>query len=691
MRVLAAAVTLVALAFPATAWGEASLVTRELSVGGQRTLAASAAPERFNMVGLHWKGSGTVRFRVRSGSRWSAWREAEAQTLDLPDRGTDEWRRMGGWRIGNPLWTGESDRLEVRVRGQVSRLRAHYVWSPQEISLERSLQMAGSPSIITRRAWGANEGIRRDNPVIARTLSTAILHHTAGAEPASPAQSAAIVRGIYLYHVRGNGWDDIGYNFLVDRFGQIFEGRYGGVERNVVGAHSQGFNTGSFGVSLIGNYERRQPTAAARSAIMRLLSWRLDVAHVDPVSNTPVVSGGNPKFRPGFAVWLRAVSGHRDTGYTSCPGLIYGQLRAIASGAAGLGLPKLYTPEVEGGLGRFVSFSARLSAPLPWTVTITDSAGRTVATGTGFGSRIQWTWDARLAPRGSYRYRMGAGPSVRPATGIVVGSSGGALVMDRVLATPAGFTPNGDGFTDTTTVSYRLSAPASVTAMLQTELGLDIAPLFSGSRPAGLQSFKWDGAGYPDGRYRIALTARGAGGRTVTGVTNVAISRTLAGLGVAPAAISPNGDGRLDTATISFRLSVPASARVVIRQGVLELATVFDGLLPAGAQVFVWPGGVRDGDYEIALTLTDATGPFTQALSVRVDRVAPRLARVSKRPLRVSLSERARVTFVADGVATTIFRRKAGVFRVNLAPRAKRLVASAQDAAGNTGPWIRLR
>jgi N-acetylmuramoyl-L-alanine amidase len=690
MRVLAAAATLVALAFPATAWGEATLVTRELPVGGQRTLSASAAPERFNLVGLHWKGTGTVRFRVRRGTGWSAWREAEAGTLDLPDRGTDEWRRMRGWRIGNPLWTGESDRLEVRVRGRVSRLRAHYVWSPEEVSLERSLQMTGSPRIITRSAWGANEGIRRDNPVIAKTLTTAIVHHTAGAEPASPAQSAAIVRGVYLYHVRGNGWDDIGYNFLVDRFGQVFEGRYGGVERNVVGAHSQGFNTGSVGISLLGNYERRQPTAAARSAITRLLSWRLDVAHVDPLSNAPVVSGGNPKYRSGFAVWLRAVSGHRDTGYTSCPGLIHGQLRAIASGAAGLGLPKLYTPEVEGGLGQFVSFSARLSAPLPWTVAITDASGRAVATGTGFGSRIQWTWDARLAPRGSYRYRMGAGPNLRPATGII-GSPAAGLRVEGLRAAPAAFTPNGDGLTDATTVSYRLSAPAAVTAMLQSEQGLDIAPLFSGSRPAGPHTFTWDGAGYPDGRYRIALTARGAGGRTVTGAANVSISRTLAGFGVAPAAISPNGDGRLDTTTVSFRLAVPALARVVVRQGVAELATVFDGSLPAGPQAFIWPGGIRDGDYEVALTHTDATGPFTQALPVRVDRVAPRLTRVTKRPLRVSLSERARVTFVADDVATTIFRRKAGVFRVNLAPRAKRLVAFAQDAAGNTGLRIRLR
>ena len=107
---------------------------------------------------------------------------------------------------------------------------------------ERSLQLAGTPKIILRKTWGANERIRRDDPDYASTLATAVVHHTAGASP-RPAQSAAIVRGIQAYHVLGNGWDDIGYNFLVDRFGQVFEGRYGGIERNVIGAHAQGFNS----------------------------------------------------------------------------------------------------------------------------------------------------------------------------------------------------------------------------------------------------------------------------------------------------------------------------------------------------------------------------------------------------------------------------------------------------------------
>src|SRR5215211_281994 len=155
MKGALAAVT-VALAFPATAWGEATLVTRDLPVGGARTLAASAPATRFNLVGLHWRGPGRVYFRTRAQHGWGGWHEADAEPEDLPDRGTAEARRMRGWRIGNPWWTGTAERIQVRTRGRVERVRAHFVWSPEEPMLERSLQIAGSPKIILRRSWGAH-------------------------------------------------------------------------------------------------------------------------------------------------------------------------------------------------------------------------------------------------------------------------------------------------------------------------------------------------------------------------------------------------------------------------------------------------------------------------------------------------------------------------------------------------------
>jgi N-acetylmuramoyl-L-alanine amidase len=690
MKMLAAVT--VALAFPATAWGEATLVTRELPVNGVRSLAATGSPTRFNMLGLHWRGPGRVLFRVHGSKGWRAWREADAETTDLPDRGTDEARRMAAWRLGSPWWTGAADRVQVRTRGRVQRVRAHFVWSPEEPMLDQSLQAAGSPKIILRKAWGANERIRRANPGYAPALLNAIVHHTAGAAGSSPAQSAAIVRGIQVYHVQGNGWNDIGYNFLVDRFGQVFEGRYGGIERNVIGAHAQGFNTGSVGISVLGNYDSAALSPAAREAVSRVIAWRLDVAHVHPLSRITSISSGNARFRKGLPVWLRAVSGHRDTGFTSCPGKsVHGQLGAIARRASAIGLPKLYAPVIEGSLGGLVSFSAQLSASLPWNVTIFDATRRPVAVGTGLGTTIQWTWDARFAAPGSYTYRISAGPSLRPATG-ALGTPATALALDAVRATPSGFTPNGDGLTDIARVSYRLSVSATVTVDLQAEDGTPLGRLFAGSKPPGRHVFNWDGGAYPDGRYRVVVTARGRAGKQVTATTPVVLSRTLSGYAVTPTALSPNGDGVNDSASISFNLALPALASLQVLRGTAELASLLAGDLFAGPQAAVWEGRARDGEYRLRLTITDASGPVAQEFKVRVDRIAPTLKRVKKRgPLRVTLSEPARVTFVADGVTLTVRRPTAGIFRVVLGRPFESLEAFAEDAAGNVSGRLRLR
>ena len=685
-------VAIAALAFPASAWGEATLVSRDLPIGGMRSLAAAPAPERFNMLGLHWRGSGRVLFRVRGERGWSGWHQADAESEDLPDRGTDEARRMRGWRIGNPWWTGTAERVQVRTRGSVNRVRAHFVWSPEAPMFERSLQLAGTPKIILRTTWGANERIRRDDPDYASTLATAVVHHTAGASPASPAQSAAIVRGIQTYHVLGNGWDDIGYNFLVDRFGQVFEGRYGGIERNVVGAHAQGFNSGSVGIAVIGNYGRGAPSTAARDALTRLISWRLDVVHVHPLSRTSLISSGNPKFRKGLPVWMRAISGHSDTGYTSCPGAgLYGQLGTIRQRASTVGLPKLYSPVVEGSLGGLISFSARLSSSLPWSVTIFDAAQQPIAVGTGLSQDVRWTWDARFVPPGSYTYSISAGPKVRPATG-ALGSPTGTLTLEAVRAEPAGFTPNGDGLTDVTRIGYRLGAAATVTVDLRAEDGTPLAQLQTSSKPAGNHIVAWGGAGYPDGRYLIVVTARGRNGRQLTATTPVVLSRTLSGYAVTPTALSPNGDGKNDSATIAFNLSLPAMAWLQVLRGDAQLASLIAGEAPAGPQAAVWEGRARDGEYRLRLTITDVTGPVAQEFKVRIDRIAPVLKRVTKRgPLRVSLSEPARVTFVADGVPLTIRRPKAGIFRVVLARPFTRLEAFAEDSAANVSRRLRLR
>ena len=107
---------------------------------------------------------------------------------------------------------------------------------------------------MTRAQWGADEAYRSGPPSYG-VVRCAFVHHTVNANTYTRAQAPALVRGIYYYHTQVNGWRDIGYNFLIDRFGTIYEGRYGGVAKAVIGAQVLGFNAMSTGVALIGTFE----------------------------------------------------------------------------------------------------------------------------------------------------------------------------------------------------------------------------------------------------------------------------------------------------------------------------------------------------------------------------------------------------------------------------------------------------
>jgi hypothetical protein len=522
-RLVAAA--LVALAAPGTARAaEATLVTRELALVETRTLAV-AAPQRFDLVGLQWRGPGSISFRTRGAAgRWSAWRDAAPEAEDLPNPGTREAAARQGWRLGNPYWTGPSTAIQVRRRGRVERLRAHFVRSAEERVPLRTVAVTNAPAIVPRLSWSANERITKA-PLFADAVRFALVHHTAGANRYTRAQSAAIVRAIQLYHVLGNGWNDVGYNFLVDRYGQVFEGRAGGVDRNVIGAHAEGFNTGSVGVALLGTYGSEAPTAAAQTAIARLLAWRLDLAHVDPLSTLTGLSAGNPRFARGAPVFLRAISGHRDTGFTSCPGgLLYARLPRIARTAAAYGLPKLYEPAARGTLGRSVRFTARVTGAVPWTVAVYSPLGVPLATGSGTGPAVDWRWDARAATTGRYSWLISAGPTVRPAFG-TFGGRAPPLRIGELYAVPPVISPNGDGYDDSTTISYALSVTATVTVTLLDVANATLATLFSEWRPAGRHSFSFGADTLADGTYTIAVTASAATGRPVTARTPLVVAR----------------------------------------------------------------------------------------------------------------------------------------------------------------------
>ena len=681
---------LVALTFlvaPAAALGGVSLTAREVPLHGARALAATTP--QFDLVGLHWRGPGSVQFRTRSlDGRWSAWHRADPEAEDLPDVGNAELRSTRGWRLGNPYWTGASDRIEYRLRGGVERLRAYFVHSPEVRIPLRRVSMANSPPLLGREAWGANEAIRRAAPKYAASVQFAVVHHTAGTNSYTASQSAAIVRGIEVYHVKGNGWNDIGYNFLVDKYGQVFEGRYGGVDKNVIGAHAEGFNTGSTGVALLGTYGSAGPSAAARTALANLLAWRLDLAHIDPLSKLNWISGGNARFASGVPVLLRAVSGHRDTGFTTCPGAaLYAQLGAIARQAASVGLPKLFAPSVHGGLGGQVRFQGRLSESLPWTVTVSDATGNVVASGTGVSQDIDWTWDAAAVGQGSYSWTIGAGDTVRPATG-TLGAKPVTLAITSATALPRTITPNGDGQTDSTQISYTLAAPATVTATLRGPDGRDLAVLFSQAKVPGKQSFRFVAAGIADGRYEIVLSASN-GRTTVASSVFVLVDRTVRSFAAARSAVSPNGDGSGDELTFGFELTRPAAVKLEIAQAGKTLTSVYAADLLAGPQTVSWNAtGLKDGKYAGVLTATNDLGVVAHTVLFRIDTVAPTLRALSFRALRFRISEPAIVRLTLNGKIVTRTIPRAGVFSFR-APRVRTVRIVAQDAAGNVSRTLR--
>jgi flagellar hook assembly protein FlgD len=711
LRRTLALVFLAAVAAPSGAQAaEVRVVAREVVVPTAQTekreTTARRAPISFDMVGLHWQGTGSVWFRTAAATgSWSAWQPGRPEAEDLPDRGTAEARAGTGWKLGNPYWTGPARRIQYRLAGRVTRLRAYFISSPVE-GVARAPARAGMPAIIRRSQWGADESIVRANPSYAVRLRLAVVHHTAGTNSYTAAQSAAIVRGIQRYHVLSNGWNDIGYNFLVDKYGQVFEGRGGGVGRNVVGAHAQGFNTGSVGVSVLGTYEGSRVSTAARSALVKLLAWRLDVGHVDPVSALTFRSYGNDRFPAGTNVRLRAVSGHRDTGSTSCPGAsLYAQLPRLAKSVAARGLPKLYEPRARGALGGLVRFTARLSSAATWTVRVRNSGGSAVAQGTGRGTAVDWTWDSSAAPVDRYIYVIAAGPDTRPAVGAVRGPPPLAVLGAR--AAPAIFTPNGDGVSERTRISFSLTLPATVrvTVLASGTLVKTLVP--DRSFPAGGVRTSWNGtrdggSAAPDRAYRIRIAAT-AGSQQVVRFLNVLVDRTLGSLTVSPRVFSPNRDGRSDVLRAGFELTRPAGVRVHVLRGSTAVKRLFAGsVAAAGLQQTVWDGSLADGRrapdgaYRVRVQATTSLGTRTLARRVLVDTRGPSVQVLSARlvrgvtRIRFVLSEPARLRVWYgtdswyDGDSITL-DRPAGDQRVWRRVRAGSIRIVARDRAGNVG------
>jgi len=326
--------------------------------GGWRSPVVRA-PKRFDLVGLQWRGgAGAGGHEVTASIRVRDTRG-----------GWQPWTRMADDHAGGsgaePVWAGGADAYQLRTDARPRRLRARFVNATGSATardrittaLRRGAHgvratLAGSPApaqataagsrtapqIIPREDWGADQCPPRAAPAYGE-VQLGFVHHTVNANTYSPQQSAAIVLSICRYHRNENGWRDIGYNFLVDRYGQIFEGRAGGLDQTVIGAQAQGFNGVSTSVANLGTFSQAAPTAAGVQATAELLAWKLSLHGAPVTGNVEVTSAGGPANRhpEGSGVTFGRITGHRDADRTSCPGdALYAQLPEIRTQAAAL-------------------------------------------------------------------------------------------------------------------------------------------------------------------------------------------------------------------------------------------------------------------------------------------------------------------------------------------------------------------
>ncbi len=288
----------------------------------------------FQMIGASWTGAQTAqaRVRVRNGAKWGPWTSLEADEDDGPDPGSPEDRASRV--VTRPLWIAAADGYELQAPSQ--DLKVHLVREGGRRVRVQGGTKAGSatgPAIADRGAWGARAPRRPSG--VAPSLKMAFVHHTTGLNNYNPGDVPRMIRSIQAYHMYANGWDDIGYNFLVDRFGRMWEGRAGSRHRAVIGAHTRGFNTSSTGVAVLGNYTRASPSPAAVDSVARVAGWMLGSNRVDPGGHATMTSAGSDKYRAGRSVRLPAISGHRDGTSTTCPGRLYDRLPEIRARARG--------------------------------------------------------------------------------------------------------------------------------------------------------------------------------------------------------------------------------------------------------------------------------------------------------------------------------------------------------------------
>lgn len=382
------------------------------------------------IAGLTWEdpedAPAQAEVRVRADGEWGDWEVVPTDDEHAPDPGTSEDARARGGTA--PVVVEGADAVQFRVTDDAAPadLAADLVAVDDPDATRRIRERPSSadatpetPDIHPRSDWGGEScpGPDREPIEYVDRVAVMFVHHTTGYTSYAPEDVPGIVRAICSYHVNSRGWDDIGYNALVDRFGGIWVGRDGGIDKGVWGAHTGGFNGMSTGVAFIGDHQNGgAPTTAAREALADYAAWKFDLHSVDPLGTSTLTSRGSSRWKEDLEVTFDNLSGHRDASYTSCPGqscyTLLDDFRAAIDGRGGFrifgGWAQAHTMELQDdGTWERPTFTFEFTDEADWTFQLLDRDGRVVLEDSGTASGpVNVPWDAtiggRPAPKDAY-------------------------------------------------------------------------------------------------------------------------------------------------------------------------------------------------------------------------------------------------------------------------------------------------
>ncbi|MFE0104617.1 N-acetylmuramoyl-L-alanine amidase [Streptomyces sp. NPDC059009] len=341
--------------------------TDELSAQTQRKRASPTTQtfsteqltgKSFSTLGLSWKKDSSMAPGTTAGARfhkngkWGTWQDVP---LELGESVNEAAQRAGA----PSFYSGDADGVQLRVTtpgGALPKDLRLALVDPKNSSVDPKTPSPaaksapgqhpprpGRPVVNSRADWGADESIADPGYKLQPSLKAALTHHTVtGNNSYTRAQVPQIINGIYVNLIENQGYGDFPYHFVVDRFGGIWEGRKGSAEMRpgsdipgILGGHAQGFNTNTFGVAALGNFEpdnseggentgpHPKPSKALRNSLADLLAWKLGQYGLDPKGDVDLTSaggGGTNPHPPGTVVPVDVITSHRDVNVTACPG-----------------------------------------------------------------------------------------------------------------------------------------------------------------------------------------------------------------------------------------------------------------------------------------------------------------------------------------------------------------------------------